>query len=125
MFSHIVIGTNDLQKSKDFYKAIFAVIGAEEVPTLLDEGFGYAKDGQLFLVTRPIDGKAATSANGGTIGLTMESPEMVKAWHEAGVQNGGKTIEDPPGVREKKGVKLFLAYLRDPDGNKLCGLFKF
>jgi catechol 2,3-dioxygenase-like lactoylglutathione lyase family enzyme len=77
----------------------------------------------MFLVTPPIDGQAATHGNGSTIGFAM-SPEQADAWHDAGVAAGGQAIEDPPGVREGAGMKLYLAYLRDPDGNKLCGLHR-
>jgi catechol 2,3-dioxygenase-like lactoylglutathione lyase family enzyme len=73
------------------------------------------------MVSKPIDGKAATHANGGTDGLAMASPEQADAWHKAGVANGGATIEDPPGVRQGGAGPMYLAYLRDPDGNKLCG----
>jgi len=79
-------------------------------------------NGSMFLVTKPIDGEAATPGNGMTIGIAMASPEQADAWHAAGVANGGKAIEDPPGVRDGGSMKMYLAYLRDPDGNKLCAL---
>ena len=75
----------------------------------------------MFLVTPPIDGQPATHGNGSTIGFKM-SPEQADAWHEAGVAAGGTAIEDPPGRRSGGGMDLYLAYLRDPDGNKLCAL---
>ncbi len=78
----------------------------------------------VFSVTLPIDGKPATHANGGTIGFAASSPEQANAWHAAGVANGGKSCEDPPGVREGAAGKLYLAYLRDPDGNKICALHR-
>jgi len=121
MFSHIVVGSNDLDRSRKFYDATFAAIGAGAGALDAKGRLVYAKDGARLLVTRPIDGNAATHANGGTIGLKMDSPQAVKAWHDAGVANGGTSIENPPGVREGPAGKLFLAYLRDPDGNKLCG----
>jgi catechol 2,3-dioxygenase-like lactoylglutathione lyase family enzyme len=121
MFSHIVIGSNDLEASRKFYDATFAVMGAAAGTVDAKGRLVYSKDGVRLLITKPIDGKPATFANGGTIGLKMDSPEMVKAWHDAGVANGGRSIENPPGVRESAAGKLFLAYLRDPDGNKLCG----
>ena len=84
----------------------------------------YAHNGGRFLVTKPIDGQPATRANGGTIGFTMASPAEVDAWHKAGTENGGTSIEDPPGERQGAAGALYLAYLRDPDGNKLCGLHR-
>ena len=121
MFSHIVVGSNDLEASRAFYDATFAALGVAAGTIDAKGRLVYSKDGARFLITRPIDGKPATFANGGTIGLKMDSPDVVKAWHAAGVANGGTSIEDPPGVRESAAGKLFLAYLRDPYGNKLCG----
>ena len=84
----------------------------------------YAHRGGRFLITKPIDGEAATHANGGTIGFAVEGPEEAEAWHKAGVENGGTAIEDAPGVRQGSSSSLYLAYLRDPDGNKLCALHR-
>ena len=125
MFSHVMVGTNDIGRSKRFYDAVFAVMGGR--PAVPDEGgrLIYALNGGRFLVKRPIDGRPATPANGGTIAFAMSGPEQVAAWHAAGVAHGGVSIEDPPGVRERGGSRLFLAYLRDPDGNKLCGLYRY
>ena len=122
MFSHVMVGAKDVAASKKFYDAIFAALGVA-AGTGDDKGrvFWRTKTG-VFGITPPIDGKAATHANGGTIGFTCESPEVVQAWHAAGVANGGAAIEDPPGVRP--GGKMVLAYLRDPAGNKLCGLHR-
>jgi predicted lactoylglutathione lyase len=76
------------------------------------------------MVSKPIDGKPASHANGGTIGFTMSNAQQVDAWHKAGVANGGTSIEDPPGMRQGAAGQMYLAYLRDPDGNKLCGLYR-
>jgi catechol 2,3-dioxygenase-like lactoylglutathione lyase family enzyme len=121
MFSHVMVGSNDIDRSKKFYDALFGAIGGK--PGRQDEKgrLIYAHDGGLFLVTKPIDGRSATHANGGTIGFTMASPEQADTWHKAGVANGGTAIEDPPGVRPSG---AYLAYLRDPDGNKLCALHR-
>lgn len=123
MFSHIMVGTNDLERSKAFYDA---VLGALDVrPGFVDRHRVFWRSpGGTFCASLPIDGEAATRANGGTIGFQCSSPEQVDAWHAAGVANGGTSIEDPPGYREGATAKLYLAYLRDPDGNKLCGLYR-
>jgi catechol 2,3-dioxygenase-like lactoylglutathione lyase family enzyme len=121
MFSHIMIGTNDLERAKSFYDA---VLGALDVrPGRVDRHrvFYRTATGTL-AVTLPINGEPATVANGGTIGFAGASAEQVDAWHAAGLANGGTAIEDPPGLRE--GTGLYLAYLRDPDGNKICGLYR-
>jgi catechol 2,3-dioxygenase-like lactoylglutathione lyase family enzyme len=125
MYSHQMVGSNDMDRSKIFYDALFLALGG--APGVIDAKgrIVYAHNGGRFLVTRPINGEAATHGNGGTIGFTMESPEQADAWHAAGVANGGTTCEDPPGIRQAtEGRQLYLAYLRDPDGNKLCGLHR-
>ena len=123
MFSHIMIGTNDLDRAKSFYDTVLGTLG---VPPARVDGHRifYMTPAGIFSVSQPIDGKPATSANGGTIGFAASSPAQADAWHAAGVANGGKSIEDPPGVREGGMGKMYLAYLRDPDGNKLCALHR-
>ncbi len=121
MFSHIMVGTDDLEASKLFYDSIFLATGGKEGVVDPKGRIVYVKDGGRFMVSKPIDGKTATFANGGTIGFSMTSPEMVDTWHAAGVANGGISIENPPGIREGS-RKLYLAYLRDPAGNKLCAV---
>jgi len=123
MFSHIMIGTNDLTKAKSFYDAVLGTMG---VPPAVVDGHRifYITPTGIFSVSQPIDGKPATHANGGTIGFAASSPDQAKAWHDAGIAHGGTTCEDPPGVREGGMGKMFLAYLRDPDGNKLCALHR-
>lgn len=120
MFSHIMVGSNDVAASKAFYDATLGVLGAPNGRLDDNNRVFYATRTGVFAVSRPIDGAAATPANGGTIGFTCDSPEMVDAWHAAGLAHGGRTCEDPPGWREMAFGKLYLAYLRDPAGNKLC-----
>jgi catechol 2,3-dioxygenase-like lactoylglutathione lyase family enzyme len=122
MFTHVVVGSNDLQKSKTFYDAVFGAIGGNPG---MDMGtrLAYSHNGSNFMVTTPINGEPATHANGGTIGFQMSGPEQTDAWHAAGVSAGGESCEDAPGVRDLGFAKLYLAYLRDPDGNKLCAMF--
>lgn len=124
MFSHVMVGTNDMARSKAFYDALFAAMGGRPGK---EDPLGrviYAHRGSLFMLSRPIDGQAAMGANGGTIGFAVESPEEAKAWHEAGTTHGGTAVEDPPGERNGSSGRLYLAYLRDPDGNKLCALHR-
>jgi catechol 2,3-dioxygenase-like lactoylglutathione lyase family enzyme len=124
MFTHVFVGANDVAASKAFYDAVLGAIGIPAgQPDPKGRIFYRTKTG-LFGITRPIDGQAATHANGGTIGFATDSPEKVKAFHDAGVANGGKSIEDPPGWREGAAGKLYLAYLRDPFGNKICALHR-
>jgi catechol 2,3-dioxygenase-like lactoylglutathione lyase family enzyme len=78
----------------------------------------------MFSVSLPINGEAATAGNGSTLGFACTSAEQVQAWHATGLAHGGTSCEDPPGVREGPVGRLYLAYLRDPDGNKICGLYR-
>jgi len=120
MFSHVMVGSNNLGRSKQFYDALFGKEGRTD-----DKGrLSYGRKGAVFMVSNPIDGEQATNGNGSTIGFLFDSPEEVDAWHEAGVAAGGTSIEDPPGIRGNAVGTLYLAYLRDPDGNKLCGLHR-
>ncbi|MBN8485585.1 MAG: VOC family protein [Sphingomonadales bacterium] len=124
MYSHNMVGSNDLARSKTFYDALFKAMGGNEA-IVDDKGrLIYMHNGGLFLVTAPIDGQPATAGNGCTIGFAVDGPEQAQAWHDAGVAAGGTSIEDPPGVREGGFGNLYLAYLRDPDGNKLCALHR-
>jgi len=124
MFSHMMVGSNDIPRAKRFYDALFGAIGGR--PAMEDDKgrLIYMHNGGIFIVTSPIDGQPATHANGATIGFTMTDPAQADAWHKAGAENGGTAIEDPPGVREGGFGRLYLAYLRDPDGNKLCALYR-
>lgn len=124
MFSHIMLGADDIDAAKAFYDATLGALGAK--PGIVDPKgrLIYMHGGGLFLVTKPIDGQPASCANGGTIGFAASSPEQADAWHAAGLAAGGTAIEDPPGVREGNGMKMYLAYLRDPAGNKLCALHR-
>ena len=122
MFSHIMIGSNDIARSKKFYDALFGAMGAKPATEDARGRLAYTHNGGRFMVSKPIDGKPASHANGGTIGFLMSSPDQAQAWHKAGVANGGKTIEDPPGVRQGAAGEMYLAYLRDPDGHKIVAV---
>jgi catechol 2,3-dioxygenase-like lactoylglutathione lyase family enzyme len=119
MFSHVMVGASDLDRSKSFYDALLGTLGVK--PGFVDRHrIFWGSPGGTFCASLPIDGQPATHANGGTIGFKCDSPEQVDAWHATGVANGGVSIEDPPGFRDMPIGRLYLAYLRDPDGNKLC-----
>ena len=123
MFSHIMIGTNNLERAKAFYDPLLATLG---VPSARVDGHRifYRTPTGVFSVTEPINGEDATCANGMTIGFAAASPAQADAWHAAGLAAGGTTCENPPGVREGSVGKLYLAYLRDPDGHKICALHR-
>tara|TARA_R110002110_G_scaffold205066_7_gene417338 strand:- start:495844 stop:496224 length:381 start_codon:yes stop_codon:yes gene_type:complete len=124
MFSHIMIGANDVAAAKTFYDAVLGALG--HAPGTIDEKgrcFYFTESG-VFAITRPIDDQPASHGNGTTIGFAAADPAAADAWHAAGLANGGTTCEDPPGVREGAIGKLYLAYLRDPSGNKICALHR-
>ena len=124
MFSHIMVGANDVQESKKFYDAILGALGYE--PGVIDDKgrcFYFNKSG-IFSISKPIDGNPATHGNGSTVGFAAADPAAADAWHAAGLASGGTTCEDPPGVRTGAAGSLYLAYLRDPSGNKLCALHR-
>ena len=128
MFSHVMLGTNDIERSKRFYDAVLGVLGAgEAVANTNNTGqrrLFYRHGGVTFCLTEPIDGQPATSGNGSTIGFKCGSPEQVQRFHDVAVAHGGASIEEPPGPRTGPSGVLHLAYVRDPDGHKLCALHR-
>ena len=128
MFSHIMIGTNDVDRAKEFYTKVLSVLGAGE-PMVDVNATGqtrlfYIHNGSIFAITQPINGEPAGTANGATIGLACDSPEQVKELHAAAIAAGATDIEEPPGPRESSMGVLHLCYFLDPDGHKICGLHR-
>ncbi|MES3023408.1 MAG: VOC family protein [Pseudomonadota bacterium] len=124
MFSHIMIGSNDIEQAKKFYDAVLGTLGAG-APFRDQSATGhvrlfYRHEGSTFCISEPINGEEATCANGATIGFKCSSLEQVQTFHDTAVANGGKSIEEPPGVRNSPMGAMHLAYVRDPDGHKLC-----
>ena len=129
MFSHIMVGSNDIEASKVFYDAVLGTLGCK--PGILSINptgqarYLYIHENNMFIITEPINDEPASGGNGTTIGFSVPDTETGDAWHQAGIENGGETCEDPPGIRDVKkyvGYDMYLAYLRDPSGNKLCAL---
>lgn len=128
MLNHVMVGANDLERSKRFYDAVLGTLGAGQ-PFRDTTASGhtrlfYRHNGSTFCVTEPINGEDATFANGGTIGFKCDSPEHVQKFHDTAIAHGGTSIEDPPGLREGSLGKMYLAYVRDPDGHKLCAIYR-
>lgn len=128
MFNHIMVGTNDIERAKRFYDAVLGTLGAgeplrNEAPTGHIRLF-YRHDGNTFCVSEPIDGEPASFANGGTIGFKCASPEQVQEFHDVAVEHGGTSIEEAPGLRNGSLGPMYLAYVRDPDGHKLCAIHR-
>jgi len=124
MFSHVMLGANDIEASKAFYDATLGALGVR--PGRADDKGRvlYMHNGGIFMLSKPIDGNPACHANGGTVGFAAASKEEADAWHSAGLAAGGTAIEDPPGIRSNAFGSLYLAYLRDPAGNKVCAMHR-
>ena len=123
MFSHVIVGVNDLEASKKFYDALLGTLGI--TPGVKNQNrYFYRSPTGTFGISTPINGEPACRGNGSTIGFTVQSPEQGDAFHAAGLANGGTTCEEPPGFRDGPVGRLYLAYLRDPDGNKICALHR-
>lgn len=128
MLNHVMVGSNDLERSKRFYDAVLGVLGAGE-PVRNTAASGhvrlfYRHNGSTLGVSQPIDDRPATAANGSTLAFRCDSPGQVHAFHDAAVAHGGNSIEAPPGVREDPHGAYYLAYVRDPDGHKLCAIHR-
>jgi catechol 2,3-dioxygenase-like lactoylglutathione lyase family enzyme len=123
MFSHVMVGTADLEKSRQFYDAVLGTLGLGPGVANGNRYF-YRSPTGTFGITTPINGEPACQGNGSTIGFAASSPEQADAFHAAGVAHGGTTCEDPPGPRGSPGAQMYLAYLRDPDGHKICALHR-
>ena len=121
MFSHVMLGVNDMDASRKFYDATLGALGFDAGVMDPKGRCFYRTPKGVFALTVPIDGEPATPANGGTIGFLAKTTEIADAWHQAGLDNGGSSCEDAPGMR---GEHMYLAYLRDPTGHKLCVLHR-
>jgi catechol 2,3-dioxygenase-like lactoylglutathione lyase family enzyme len=128
MFSHVMVGTNDVERSKRFYDAVLAVLGVGEpvrhVNATGQTRLFYRHGGTTFGITQPINGEPATVANGATLGFNCTSAQQLLDFHAAAIANGGTAIEAPPGPRDPAPGALHLAYVRDPDGHKVCALYR-
>lgn len=129
MFNHIMIGTNDIDRSKAFYEKVIGVIGTPRVMDNIAPS-GHRRvflsyDGGTLALTQPIDDQPATCANGMTIGFKCSSPEQVAQLHDVAIAAGGQSTEAPPGPRDMGPMgQIHLSYFRDPDGHKICGIFR-
>ena len=128
MLNHVMIGSNDIDRSKKFYDAVLGVIGAAQPTERINDGgqkrLFYAHDGSTFSVAEPINGEPVVSSNGSTIGFICDSPEQIQEFHDVAIANGGTSIEDPPGLRQNNYGSMYLCYFLDPDGHKLCGIHR-
>ena len=128
MLNHVMIGSNDIEKTKKFYNSVLSVLGAGGAMEHLNETgqtrLFYIHDGSTFSISEPVNGEPVRIANGSTIGFVCDSPEQVKEFHDIAVANGGISVEDPPGPRDGTMGLMYLCYFLDPDGHKICGIHR-
>lgn len=129
MFNHVMVGANDIEKSKTFYEKVLGVLGFEGPGFENTAASGHKRvffqhNGGALAISEPIDNEPATPGNGSTIGFKCDSPEQVKQFHDVAVANGGASCEDGPGLREGAMGPMHLSYVRDPSGNKLCAIHR-
>jgi catechol 2,3-dioxygenase-like lactoylglutathione lyase family enzyme len=128
MLNHVMIGSNDIEKTKNFYNPVLGVLGAGDPMEHVNETghtrLFYIHDGSTFSISEPINGEPVSIANGSTIGFVCDSPEQVKEFHDTAVANGGISVEDPPGARDGTMGVMHLCYFLDPDGHKICGIHR-
>ena len=123
MINHVMLGTNDLEAARAFYDAVLPTVGYGAAFQDKQRLFWASKHGS-FALTVPIDGEPASASNGFTLGFRCDSPEQVRAFHDAAVAAGGMSIEDPPGLRDSSMGPMHLSYVRDLDGHKLCAIHR-
>lgn len=122
VISHITIGTNDIRQARRFYDPLFDLLGWQPVKEDLGEWMGWTPahaDHPMFVVTLPLDENPATVGNGSMVALNVPDRDTVRRGHALALGLGG-TDEGAPGPRPNYHPNYFGAYLRDPDGNKLC-----
>ena len=128
MLNHVMIGSNDIEKTKRFYNSVLSVLGAGDAMEHVNETgqtrLFYIHDGSTFSISEPVNGEPVSIANGSTIGFVCDSPEQVKEFHDIAVANGGISVEDPPGPRDGTMGLMHLCYFLDPDGHKICGIHR-
>ena len=128
MLNHVMLGSNDIEKTKKFYNSVLSVLGAGDAMEHVNETgqtrLFYIHDGSTFSISEPVNGEPVSIANGSTIGFVCDSPEQVKEFHDIAVANGGISVEDPPGPRDGTMGLMHLCYFLDPDGHKICGIHR-
>ncbi len=128
MLNHVMIGSNDIEKTRNFYNSVLSVLGAGDAMEHVNETgqtrLFYIHDGSTFSISEPVNGEPVSIANGSTIGFVCDSPEQVKEFHDIAVANGGISVEDPPGPRDGTMGLMHLCYFLDPDGHKICGIHR-
>jgi catechol 2,3-dioxygenase-like lactoylglutathione lyase family enzyme len=124
MIAYTTVGVNEMDRAIAFYDAVFAPLGAVRDETSKTwTGYSRTGDRAKFFLTRPFDRGAASGGNGTMLAFLAPDRKAVDAFHAAALENGG-TDEGAPGVREGMNPVFYAAYVRDPDGAKLCAFVR-
>ncbi|WP_449432494.1 VOC family protein [Pseudomonas putida] len=118
VFTHVTVGTNDLEKARKFYDEVLGQIGLKRIADLGDNGSIWGVDKPSFFVLKPANGQPATVGNGGTVSFEAPSRAAINAFHKSALAAGGKD----EGAAGERGwaPNAYAAYARDLDGNKLA-----
>ena len=119
MYTHAFLGSNDVERSRKFYDATMGALGHKNVIPAEAPRMVYNSGTGTLIVGKPLNGEPANPSNGATLGFVGADNAQVDAWHAAGLANGG-TCDGAPGPRASAPNNAYGAYLRDPDGNKVC-----
>jgi catechol 2,3-dioxygenase-like lactoylglutathione lyase family enzyme len=118
IFTHVTVGTNNLEKARAFYDAVLAPLGYKRLTDLGGNGSIWGESAPEFFVLKPANGQPATHANGGTISFRAPNRAAVAGFHRAALSAGG-TDEGAVGPRGWA-PNAYAGYVRDLDGNKLA-----
>lgn len=123
MIGYVTLGSNNIEKAREFYDALLGEVGAKRLMQLDDGGFtlyGAEMGAPSLAVTQPYNGEAAVPGNGNMVAIPMEERSQIDSFYNKAMELGGSD-EGAPGVRGDEGPQAFYAaYFRDPEGNKLC-----
>lgn len=118
IFTHVTVGTNDLNKARQFYDTVLGKLGLKRLADLGENGSIWGDQAPSFFVLKPANGQPASVGNGVTVSFEAPSRAAIHAFHEAALA-AGSTDEGAPGPRDWA-PNAYAAYTRDADGNKLA-----
>ena len=124
MIGYVTLGTDDLDRARNYFDGLFGTIGGKRLMQFADEDGGFTMYGVGFdkpavAVTTPYDKSGADCGNGNMVALVFNDPAKVDAFHATALELGGSD-EGPPGYRGDPVQGFYFSYFRDPDGHKFA-----